>query len=243
MNKELQIFNFNDNSIYTILDDDNNIWFLAKDVCNILGLDNVTKAVSRLDEDELQVIDFKALNLSKVSTKTDMRNIINESGLYSLVLTSIKPEAKAFKKFVTSEILPTIRKTGSYSMQPKELSRLEILTMAIEAEKKVLLLESKIEEDKPKVELANDLIDSTGLTPIKLAAKELGIPPMTFFKMLRVDGIIDSHNIMYQRFINSGLGEIKVTTKNNKMFSSTLFTPKGLLSLHKKYKDYKKVQS
>jgi phage antirepressor YoqD-like protein len=110
--------------------------------------------------------------------------------------------------------------------------------MAIEAEKKVLLLESKIEEDKPKVELANDLLDSTGLTPIKLAAKELGIPPMTFFKMLRVDGIIDSHNIMYQRFINSGLGEIKVTTRNNKMFSSTLFTPKGLASLHKKYKDY-----
>lgn len=128
--------------------------------------------------------------------------------------------------------------TMEAKLQPKELTRLEILTMAIEAEKKVLLLESKIEEDKPKVELANDLLDSTGLTPIKLAAKELGIPPMTFFKMLRVDGIIDSHNIMYQRFINSGLGEIKVTTRNNKMFSSTLFTPKGLVSLHKKYKDY-----
>lgn len=233
MNKELQIFNFNDFELETLVDENKEVWFLASPLAKYLEYKNPAEAIrTNVDKEDIDKI--------YIPIKSNTYMFINESGLYSLILRSNKTEAKVFKKWISSEVLPTIRKTGSYLIQPKELSRLEILTMAIEAEKKVLLLESKIEEDKPKVELANDLLDSTGLTPIKLAAKELGIPPMTFFKMLRVDGIIDSHNIMYQRFINSGLGEIKVTTRNNKMFSSTLFTPKGLASLHKKYKDYTK---
>ena len=94
-------------------------WFVAVDVCAALELDQVSRAVSRLDDDEVQVIDFATLTNSTGVINQRLNpnqpiNIINESGLYSLILTSRKPEAKQFKKWVTSEVLPSIRKTGSY---------------------------------------------------------------------------------------------------------------------------------
>lgn len=84
-------------------------WFVAKDVCEILEIQNNSQAVESLDEDE------KLTYTMYISGQNRPVKIINESGLYSLVLTSRKPEAKSFKKWVTSEVLPSIRKTGSYS--------------------------------------------------------------------------------------------------------------------------------
>ncbi len=85
-------------------------WFVAKDVCDALGLGNITKAVSSLDDDELTLL--------KVRTGGQDRemNVINESGLYSLILRSNKPQAKKFKKWVTSEVLPSIRRHGHYNV-------------------------------------------------------------------------------------------------------------------------------
>ena len=93
---------------------------MAKDVCDILGISNSRDAVNRLDEEDTMV--------SAIPTRAGNRNIsvVNESGLYSLILTSRKPEAKRFKRWVTSEILPSIRKTGSYSVEQKPLSLEEI---------------------------------------------------------------------------------------------------------------------
>lgn len=92
-------------------------WFVAADVCAILGLSNVTRAVERLDIDEKsQVIDSDSLNSNQGSKINGLLNIISESGLYSLILTSRKPEAKAFKKWVTSEVLPALRQQGQYRM-------------------------------------------------------------------------------------------------------------------------------
>jgi len=91
-------------------------WFVAKDICDILDHSNVSMAMSRLDDDEVT-----KFNLGGQSGET---NIINESGLYSLVLGSRKPEAKQFKKWITSEVIPSIRKTGSYS---RPMSEAEIL--------------------------------------------------------------------------------------------------------------------
>lgn len=83
-------------------------WFVAVDVCRVLGLDDTGKAVSRLDDDELTRI--------KIGSGGQMREAyaVNESGLYALVLGSRKPEAKAFKRWVTHEVLPAIRRTGRY---------------------------------------------------------------------------------------------------------------------------------
>lgn len=83
-------------------------WFVAVDVCRALGLDNTGKAVSRLDDDELTRIEFQSGGQMREAYA------VNESGLYALVLGSRKPEAKAFKRWVTHEVLPAIRRTGRY---------------------------------------------------------------------------------------------------------------------------------
>lgn len=84
-------------------------WFVAKDICNILGLSNSRKAISSLDDDE------KGVTKSDTPGGKQSLSIINESGLYALVLRSNKPEAKVFRKWITSEVLPAIRKKGYYS--------------------------------------------------------------------------------------------------------------------------------
>lgn len=123
MSSSITTFDFVAQSVRVVMID-NAPWFVAADVCSAIELPNITMALKRLDEDEMQVIDFATLNtiegrenqqLSNFSPKTI--NIINESGLYSLILTSRKPEAKKFKKWVTSEVLPAIRKTGRYEAQ------------------------------------------------------------------------------------------------------------------------------
>jgi hypothetical protein len=105
MKHEITPFNYNGNSLSTITDEQGEVWFIAKEVCAVLEIQNVTQAVANLDEDERSM--FKIGRQGNV-------NIINESGLYSLTLNSRKPEAKSFKKWVTSEVLPAIRKTGKY---------------------------------------------------------------------------------------------------------------------------------
>ena len=94
-------------------------WFVAKDVCDVLGLKNSRDTMSSLDEDE------KGVAISDTPGGKQSVAIINESGLYSLILKSRKPEAKAFKKWVTSEVLPSIRKYGYYISPGSELSRKE----------------------------------------------------------------------------------------------------------------------
>ncbi|MCP5196981.1 MAG: hypothetical protein H6974_09380 [Gammaproteobacteria bacterium] len=94
-------------------------WFVAADICAALTLANPSQALSKLDDDECQVVDFSTLRnvegaINQTLNPGQKINIINESGLYSLILTSRKPEAKKFKKWVTSEVLPAIRKTGRY---------------------------------------------------------------------------------------------------------------------------------
>jgi anti-repressor protein len=93
-----------------ITDQNGDPWFIAKDICDALGLTNPSQTLSYLDEDERSLISNEALRANGPVT------IINESGLYSLILRSRKPEAKAFKKWVTSEVLPAIRRDGSYSV-------------------------------------------------------------------------------------------------------------------------------
>ncbi|EMP2007277.1 phage antirepressor protein [Acinetobacter baumannii] len=100
------VFNFNQNEVRTIVKEDGEIWFVLSDVCNVLEIGNVSMAASRLDAEEI--------TLSTIEGSHRPTNLVNESGLYSLVLTSRKPEAKQFKKWVTSDVLPSIRKNGGY---------------------------------------------------------------------------------------------------------------------------------
>ena len=101
---ELQVFKYSDKQVRTLLKD-NQPWWVLKDVCDILGLTNPSVVADRLDDDERSKFD-----LGRQGEAT----IINESGLYNVILRSDKPEAKPFRKWVTAEVLPTIRKTGGY---------------------------------------------------------------------------------------------------------------------------------
>jgi len=117
---ELQIFNFEERSIRTAINNNGEVVIVAKDICDILGIENAGNVYSRLDEDERGIHTMDTL-----SGKQDMV-VVNESGLYSIVLQSKKPEAKKFKKWITSEVLPSIRKTGSYSIQKPKARRAEL---------------------------------------------------------------------------------------------------------------------
>lgn len=127
-------FSFESNQIRVITGDDGEPWFVAADILSVLALDR--KALERLDDDEKGVS-----SIHTPGGEQDM-TIVNEPGLYGLVLGSRKPEAKRFKKWVTSEVLPSIRKTGSYSLKPK--SALEL------AKEQVALLEhlERIERER-----------------------------------------------------------------------------------------------
>lgn len=112
--KDLQIFNFKDNEVRTINDENGEVWFIANDVCKALELSNASEALSRLDDDEK--------GISTVDTPGGHQEmlIVNECGLYNLIFSSRKKEAKTFKRWVTHEVLPAIRKTGSYTLEKPE---------------------------------------------------------------------------------------------------------------------------
>ena len=136
-------------------------YFLAKDVCDALDIGNVSQALSRLDDDEKNTI------ILNEGIGNPEKLIINESGLYSLVLSSRKLEAKQFKKWVTSEVLPSIRKNGMYATAPTLENMINnpdfaisLLTKLKEEQEINKSLTNKIEVDKPKVIFA-DAISST----------------------------------------------------------------------------------
>lgn len=113
--KELQIFNYGENEVRTMMKD-GEPWFALKDVCDVLGLSDTNKVAERLDADELTRIKFVS------GGQTREMYAVNESGLYNVILRSDKPEAKIFKRWITHEVLPSIRKTGEYKTKHKEMT-------------------------------------------------------------------------------------------------------------------------
>lgn len=113
MNNEIQQFDFKGASLRTLTDEAGEPWFVAKDVCDILGHSNVSMALDRLDDDERS-----KFNLGRQGET----NIVNEAGLYVLVLGSRKPEAHEFQRWVTHEVLPSIRKHGGYMVGQERMT-------------------------------------------------------------------------------------------------------------------------
>jgi len=129
-------FDYESKEVRLIQDEDSRLWWVASDVCEILGLSNTTEALRGLDDDEK--------NTLRISEGGPERNIINEPGLYSLIIRSNKPQAKNFKRWITHEVLPTIRKTGRYEIDSP--SEIDLIIKSAHALKKI---ESKqIEHDK-----------------------------------------------------------------------------------------------
>ena len=211
---DLQVFNNTEFGSVRTITIDGKIMFVGKDVCDILEYQNGSRDINRhVDEDYRQKI------MLFDGTKENETIVINESGLYSLIFSSRMPNAKKFKRWVTSEVIPSIRKNGYYDMRESKTDSYMIEDPAERArrwaeeyeEKK--LLECKVTELKPKADYFDGLVDSKLLTTFRDAAKEFQMSPKSFNKWLTDHGYIyrDRHGIIkpYEQYRKSGLFQLK----------------------------------
>lgn len=238
-----QVFNFGDYQVRTVIKE-GEPWFVAKDVCSVLELTNNREAISRLDEDEKGVNTFYTLGGNQNLT------IINESGLYSLILTSRKPEAKAFKKWVTSEVLPSIRKQGKYEVKPTvpqsySQALLEAGRLAAIVEQQDLLMQQQKEAlilAAPKVEYVDNFVERGNNRSLTDVAKELEISAKELGRWLRQEGHAWKNKTPLrwkQTFIDSGYGSQKLFSNENVNVSQALVTPEGDIFIKENYKPKK----
>lgn len=219
MSTEIQRFEFKGAALRTLTDENGEPWFVAKDVCDILGHSNVSMALDRLDDDERS-----KSNLGRQGET----NIVNEAGLYVLVLGSRKPEAHEFKRWVTHDVLPQIRKTGGYIPTTDEDDDMTILAKAVmigqrtmeEQKRRIAAQESHINELEPKARFADAVAASDGTCLIGELAKMLrqnglDIDQNRLFEILRQDGYLgktgSNRNVPTQKAMDLGLFRIKET--------------------------------
>lgn len=205
-------------------------WFVAVDVCSVLDLSNPTIAVSRLDEDERA-----KFNLGRQGDAT----IVNEPGLYTLVLGSRKPEAKAFKRWITHEVIPAVRKYGGYmtkSLLEQVLENpnliYEFARRMLEEQQKNERLRQKLDRAKPKADYYDAFIHPESCTNIRATAKELKVPEKMFTAFLirkRYLYRAPSGSLMpYAKAADDGLFFVKdYIAVNGHQGVYTLVTPKG----------------
>ena len=202
--------------------------FCLADICKVVELQNPSSVKTRLDEEDVQLIDLHALNPNAEIIGNSMATFVNEAGFYDVLLFSSSPKVKPFRKWVTKEVLPSIRKSGSYSVQ--SLSRKELAQMVIEAEeeKERLQLEVKkrdeqIAEDAPRVLFSKAVETAKRSCLIAELAKILqqngvNIGQNRLFDWMRKNGYLCSKGQYYnqptQRAQEMGLFEMKQTTIN-----------------------------
>ena len=210
---EVQLFNFESHEVRSLLLN-NEPWFVGKDVAEALGYSKARNAIATHIDSE----DKKDAPIQGTLGGVQEMTVINESGLYSLVLSSKLPSAKKFKRWVTSEVLPALRKTGQY--QVKELSGSELMAKAlIEAQSVLAAKDKQIEQMKPKVVFADAVATShTSILVGELAKilKQNGIDmgQKRLFAWLREKGYLikrqgTDYNMPTQKAMELGLFEIK----------------------------------
>ena len=222
------------------------VWFVGKDVAEKLGYSRPTKAILDHVDDE----DKDEIPIQDSIGRMQKTPVINESGLYSLILKSKLPEAKQFKRWVTSEVLPSIRKDGGYIATNSDMSDEEIMAKALMVAQKTIerknleLQEHKriIEEQKPKVVFADSVSNSNDLILVRDLAKIISQNGVTIgekklYAWLRDNGYLikqkgSSYNTPKQQYIKDGLFKVveRVIVNpigENKISLTTKVTPKG----------------
>ena len=213
-------------------------WFVGKDVAQILGYRDTSDALKKHVDD-----DDKLSRRFADSGQNRIMYIINESGLYSLVLSSKLPTAKKFKRWVTAEVLPTIRKTGGY-VANEDVFVETYLPFADEPIKQLFRIQcrvinqlnERIRKDEPKVKFADHVGDSTNLIDVNKMAKlcadhGIRIGRNRLFAWLRSRGILMGGNIPYQEYIENGYFRVKEsvyeTNGQTRTYQQTFVTGKG----------------
>ncbi|HHT7174539.1 TPA: BRO family protein [Bacillus cereus] len=237
---QLQVFNNEEFGQVRTMVQGEDVWFVAKDVCDVLEIVNATRSLSRLDEDELH-----SMKVTDSLGRPQETNVINESGLYSLIMTSRKPQAKAFKKWVTSEVLPSIRKHGAY-MTDQVLEQavtnpdfaIGLLTKLKEEKEKLAAAQQQIVQQQPLVTFAEACMQSNQTLKVgevaKLAMKQgIKIGQKRLFDKLRQWGLIFKNSTEpTQKGCERELFEVAQGVKekpNGEPFTwtTTYVTPKG----------------
>lgn len=225
----IQVFEYQNSKVRTV-DMDGEAWFVLKDVCAVLGISNNRMAADRLDDDE------KGVSLIDTLGGKQEMVIVNESGLYHVILRSDKPEAAPFRRWVTNDVLPAIRKTGSYNAP--QLTRSQLLATAL-----IAAHEELEEKDKQIAELTQKGIFADAVSASKksilvgemaklLSQNGINIGQNRLFDWLRRNGYLikdpkrSDYNLPTQRSMEMGLFEIKETTIQHSDHISINRTPK-----------------
>ena len=220
MTNEITTLQFNNDQfgqLRVVKDDNGEPWFVAKDVCDALGIANNRDAMKALDDDEKNTV-----AISDGIQGNPNKTIINEPGFYKLVLKSRKPEAKAFQRWVTHEVLPSIRKKGGYIAAAPDETPEQIMARAVLlAQDTIARQKAQIEELKPKALFADAVAASDGTCLVGELAKMMRqngvqIGQNRLFEKLRQDGYLgktgSNYNVPTQRAMEMGLFRIKETS-------------------------------
>ena len=203
--------------IRTMVDEKGEPWFVGKDVARRLGYINHRKALrDHVDEEDRK----DGVTIRDSIGRDQEVTFINESGLYSLVLSSKLPQAKAFKRWVTSEVLPQIRKTGGYiplkDQEGRELTDLEIMCRAMEImQKSIEQKEQLIADLQPKADYVDEVLDSVDCLTMTQVAKGLGMTVHDLTTRLLQDGIIYEQSgqyMLYAPYARRGLATCRTHT-------------------------------
>jgi prophage antirepressor-like protein len=231
---EIKIFNNEEFGSVRVMEIDKEPWFIGKDITTILGYTNPTKAMQdHVDKEDMSF--NETLKLSRQSGAW----LINESGVYSLILSSKLPSAKKFKHWVTSEVLPSVRKTGGY-VNDDELFINNYLPYADENTKQLFRMNLqvireqniKIAQMTPKAKYFDDLVDRNLLTNFRDTAKEFNMRQKDFIQWLLDNGYVfrDAKGNLkpYCNSISDKLFQLKEYKSGDKHCGvQTLITPKG----------------
>lgn len=243
MMNNLKAFDFEGSSVRTVLKE-GNPWWVAKDVCEVLGISKHRDAVEKLDADEREPI--------KVDTLGGPQNMvcINESGLYTLIIRSNKPNAKKFRRWITHDVLPSIRKHGLYAVD-EVLANPDILIKALEELKAerlknnqlsetVKVQEQQIIEMKPKASYYDVVLNCEDAVAISVIAKDYGKSARWLNKYLHEQGVQYKQGkiwLLYQNHAEFGYTTTKTHTfKDSNGYDRskvhTYWTQKGRLFIY-----------
>lgn len=242
MEKQLQIFNNPELGDVRVIGDFENPRFCLSDVCKILEIGNPSQAKARLDKG--------VITNETLQTAGGMQTLtfVNEDGLYDLILDSRKPAAKKLRKWLTSEVVPSIRKTGMYinpnaPINPDLLIKLGNDMKAVQMERDAA--RAKVVELKPKADYCNKVLQSPETLNITVIAKEYGMSGVMFNQLLyslKIQYPSGKTWVLYQEYLNKGYTVTEtVITKNGGSATQMKWTQKGREFLYYKLKAAGKV--
>lgn len=249
MSAEIIPFDFDKNAVRVVMQE-GDPWFVAADVCRVLEISNGRDAVARLDEDEKAMVNLNTVGNTDSIRGNPNARIISESGLYALILTSRKAEARKFRKWVTAEVLPRLRTTGHYEVEGAQQKQPPLPDFSNPADAARAWAEQyeaaasaqvKVEQLLPKEAALERISMADGSMTITSTAKLLQMRPKDLFQWLREKGWIYKRtgsgvDLGYQRRVQVGYLEHKTTLVarsdgSEKVTEQVRVTPKGLSKL------------